>query len=136
MHSAECKIAGGQSPHPNIIASQTRNSAFCILHSALNYNLYVTNLTILLSSLSVAKDLKMATHKTFPNEILRCRSRMTRLEMLTTNYNLKNRIWASYSQIIIKLTSMIAENYNLKNLLWALHLQIIIKTKISDNWKI
>ncbi len=50
----------------------------------------------------------MATHKTFPNEILRCRSRMTRLEMLTTNYNLKN-------------------------LLWALHLQIIIKTKISDN---
>ena len=30
----------------------------------------------------------MATHKAFPNEILRCRSRMTRLEMLTTNYNL------------------------------------------------
>ncbi len=31
----------------------------------------------------------------------------------TLNYNLKNRIWASYSQIIIKLTSVIAENYNL-----------------------
>jgi len=29
------------------------------------------------------------------------------------NYNLKNQIWASYLQIIIKPTSVIAENYNL-----------------------
>ena len=37
----------------------------------INYNLHETCFAILLSSLSVAKDLKMATHKTIPNEILR-----------------------------------------------------------------
>ena len=60
------------------------------------YNLSVTNLAILLSSLSVAKDLKMATHETirkiYTTEILRFAREwhggffVTRLEMLPINY--------------------------------------------------
>ena len=49
----------------------------------------------------------MATHKAFPNEILRCRSRMTRLEMLTTNYNLS--VYSGY-RLPLKMQGKLSES--------------------------